>query len=244
MHQENDITQKVEEISQIKNINSPIFKFKLRSIFIRKNQITKYKKELAMLYEQKIDKNNKNHIQMLLDIWNRFIKNNHNINIIDQKWSKYIIIFIYKLKNIFINIAKIGFQNKDPLSDFRGMGLLGLRHLWYFSLYDMRSENVFNVATNDKTWYYYAACGINITGRVIQFIEGNSCEKYFYDLNEEINLYNFTQCLFNEFFVGFNSMWLQKNNFNLLMVNTYLEEFMEKKANNIFFKILLLTKKF
>ena len=52
------------------------------------------------------------------------------------------------------------------------------------------------------------------------------------------------QCLFNEFFVGFNSMWLQKNNFNLLMVNTYLEEFMEKRANNIFFKILLLTKKF
>ena len=94
------------------------------------------------------------------------------------------------------------------------MGLLGLRHLWYFSLYDNRSQNVFNVATNDKTWYYYAACGINITGRVIQFIEGNGCEKYFYDLNEEINLYNFTQCLFNEFFVGFNSMWLQKNNFN------------------------------
>ena len=95
------------------------------------------------------------------------------------------------------------------------MGLLGLRHLWYFSLYDPRAENVFKAATDDKTWYYYCACGINITGKVIQFIEGKQCEKYFYDLNEEINLYNFTQCLYNEFFVGFNSMWLEKNNFNL-----------------------------
>ena len=106
------------------------------------------------------------------------------------------------------------------------MGLLGLRHLWYFSLYDARADNVFNVATNDTTWYYYAACGINITGKVIQFIEERECEKYFYDLNEEINLYNFSQNLYNEFFVGFNSMWLEKKNFNIMMVNSYLEEFM------------------
>ena len=124
------------------------------------------------------------------------------------------------------------------------MGLLGLRHLSFFTLNDYRAENVFKTATDEKTWYYYAACGINITGKVIQFIEGKECEKYFYDLNEEINLYNFTQCLFNEFFVGFNNMWIEKNNFNLLMVNSYLEEFMETKANCIFYKILLVTKKF
>ena len=124
------------------------------------------------------------------------------------------------------------------------MGLLGLRHLWYFSLYDPRAENVFKVATDDKTWYFYCACGINITGKVIQFIEGKQCEKYFYDLNEEINLYNFTQCLYNEFFVGFNSMWLEKNNFNLLLVNKYLEEFLDTRANNIFYKIAVTIKKF
>ena len=93
-----------------------------------------------------------------------------------------------------------------------------------------------------KSWK--CACGINITGKVIQFIEGKQCEKYFYDLNEEINLYNFTQCLYNEFFVGFNNMWIEKNNFNLLLVNSYLEEFLETRANHIFSRILLTTKKF
>ena len=57
---------------------------------MRKNQITKYKKELAVLYEEKIDKNNNNHIKMLFDIWARFNKNDSNIKLIDQKWSKYI----------------------------------------------------------------------------------------------------------------------------------------------------------
>ena len=54
-----------------------------------------------MLYEQKINRNDKNHLQMLFDIWNRFIKNVHNINIIDQKWSKNIKILIYKYQFIF-----------------------------------------------------------------------------------------------------------------------------------------------
>ena len=87
VHLDQDITQKVEEISQIKNINSPIFKFKLQSIFKRMNQITKYKKELAMLYEQRIDKDNKNHLKMLFEIWNRFNPTDRNIAVIDQKWS-------------------------------------------------------------------------------------------------------------------------------------------------------------
>lgn len=124
------------------------------------------------------------------------------------------------------------------------MGLLGLKHLWSFSLKEQRAQNVFNIATNNKTWYYFAACGINITGKVIQFIEEKECEKYFYDLNEEINIYNFSQQLYNEFFVGFNRMWLEKKKFNIMMVNSYLEEFMEFRAKYIFNNLLLVTKKF
>ena len=88
IHSEQDIQQKVEEISHIKNLPSPVFKFKLQSIFKRANQITKYKKELAMLYEQKIDKNNQEHVKLLFDIWLRFNNNDKNINLIDKKWSK------------------------------------------------------------------------------------------------------------------------------------------------------------
>ena len=124
------------------------------------------------------------------------------------------------------------------------MGLLGLRHLWFFSLNDQRAQNVFNISTNNKTWYYYAACGINITGKVIQFIEEKECEKYFYDLNEEINIYNFSQRLYNEFFVGFNNMWIEKGYDSFMLVNSTMEKFMETRAKSIFQRLIQMKNNF
>ena len=141
------------------------------------------------------------------------------------------------------NIVNIGFQGKDPLTDFRGSGLLGLKHLWNFSIIDPRAENVFKVATNQKTWYFFAATGINISGKVIEFIEEGNCDKYFYELNEDINLYLFTQKLYNEFFIGFNEMWVERRYTDFMKVNSTLEEFMEIKANNIYMHKIINDKK-
>ena len=143
-----------------------------------------------------------------------------------------------------LHIANIGFQGNDPLRDFRGSGLLGLKHLWHFSMNDNRADEVYNVAIAEKTWYYYAACGINISGKVIQFIEEKDCDNYFYDIKQDINLYNFTQCLYNEFFVGFNNMWLEKKQFDIMKVNSFLEEFMEKRAKSIFQRLIQMKQVF
>jgi len=109
---------------------------------------------------------------------------------------------------------------------------------------DNRADEVYNVATGEKTWYYYAACGINISGKVIQFIEERDCDNFFYDNNQEINLYNFTQCLYNEFFVGFNNMWLEKKQFDIMKVNSFIEEFMEKRARSIFQRLIQMKQVF
>ena len=136
------------------------------------------------------------------------------------------------------NIVNLGFQGKDPLTDFRGSGLLGLKHLWQFCLIDVRAENVFKVATDKKTWYFFAATGINVSGKVIEFIEEGNCDKFFYEQNEDINLYLFTQKLYNEFFVKFNDMWVERGYTDFMKVNSTLEEFMETRVNNIFSKFI------
>ena len=56
---------------------------------MKSNKITKYKKDLITLYEEQIDKNNRQHMNMLYDIWLRFNKYDRNIMPIDKKWSKY-----------------------------------------------------------------------------------------------------------------------------------------------------------
>ena len=88
--------------------------------------------------------------------------------------------------------------------------------------------------TFKETWYFYAATGINITGKVIQFIEENDCDKYFYDNPNTIDLYNFTQTLYNEFFNGFNDLWVRGKYNDIMKVNSLLEEFMENEAKYIF----------
>lgn len=148
------------------------------------------------------------------------------------------------LIKFIIIIVNIGFQGKDPLTDFRGSGLLGLKHLWQFNITDSRSEKVFKVATNQKTWYFFAATGINISGKVIQFIEQGNCDKYFYEQNEDINLYLFSQKLYNEFFYGFNEMWVEKGYTDFMKVNSTLEEFMDIKANDIYNKLIYNKKLF
>ena len=137
---------------------------------------------------------------------------------------------------------KLGFQGKDPLTDFRGSGLLGLKHLWQFSIHDLRANQVFKIATDDKTWYFYAATGINISGKVIQFIEKNECDKYFFESMSIINMYNFTQILYNEFFCGFNNLWVEKKMTDFMQVNSMLEKFMNNEAKIIFKKVFNVKK--
>ena len=144
----------------------------------------------------------------------------------------------------FYFLVDIGFQGKDPLTDFRGSGLLGLKHLWQFNIADSRAEKVFKVGTGQKTWYFFAATGINISGKVIEFIEEGKCDKYFYEQNEEINFYLFTQKLYNEFFYEFNELWIERGYTDFMKVNSTLEEFMILKADNIFHKLIYNKKLF
>lgn len=55
---------------------------------MKANRITKYKKDLTLLYEEKIDKNDRQHMNMLFGIWNHFMRNDRNIREIDKKWGK------------------------------------------------------------------------------------------------------------------------------------------------------------
>jgi hypothetical protein len=73
-----------------------------------------------------------------------------------------------------------------------------------------------------------------MSGKVIQFIEENFCDNFFYDNYDKINLLNFTFNLYSEFFVGFNNLWKEKKINDIMKVNTELNYFMENIAEKIF----------
>lgn len=94
VHSEEKINEEINKIAKIKNISNPEIKNKLKQIFIKTNRLAKYKNELKHLYEEKINKDNKNHMKMLYDIWLHYFPNDKDIQDIDKKWRKSEIILL------------------------------------------------------------------------------------------------------------------------------------------------------
>jgi len=113
------------------------------------------------------DKNNSEHEAMLLQLWETVFPNEKLENRISKQWNK------------------MGFQGTDPATDFRGMGLLALKHLLYFAKnYTDICRDIMTIqATNDSTYYPVSTAGINITKMLFDIFKNLSEKKKEKDLD-------------------------------------------------------------
>ena len=126
----------------------------LKLKFINHNKIASFRKKLKLLYSEKFNKLNTEHVKMLLDIWRKLKGDENQIELIDRKW------------------LEIGFQGPDPSTDFRGAGIMALYNLHDFVLNrQAASQKVYLDATDQIKWYFFAASGVNISGGIIEVIE-------------------------------------------------------------------------
>jgi len=118
------------------------------------NNLAEFKKKLRLIYNEKFDKENHQHLNMLFNIWKKLKGEQNPIELIDRKW------------------LEIGFQGPDPSTDFRGAGILALYNLYDFvtKRFD-KSYQVYLDATDEIKWYFFAASGVNISGAIIDLIE-------------------------------------------------------------------------
>lgn len=94
------------------------------------------------------DPNDIEHVKLLKSLWKNLNPDIELDGMISDKWSD------------------IGFQGKDPSTDFRGMGLLGLENLVYFS--SKFPEKTRNYLTRE---YPFAVTGINLTSFIITLLK-------------------------------------------------------------------------
>jgi hypothetical protein len=65
----------------------------------------------------------------------------------------------------------VGFQGKKPQTDFRGMGLLGLKQLhWFANKRWQRARECLREANHPKRYFPFAATGINITAFMMELV--------------------------------------------------------------------------
>jgi hypothetical protein len=79
--------------------------------------------------------------------------------------------------------TELGFQGKDPTTDFRGMGEYSLAQLCYFCLQrPEKARDILKESKHQRRYYPFAATGINFTAFVVELIKENRVHKVLLDL--------------------------------------------------------------
>lgn len=104
--------------------------------------------------KRSFDKGNEHHKVILENLWYNMMPGiKRSTNFVSEEWGE------------------LGFQGKDPTTDFRGMGMLGLEQLVYFS--EKRPETARRILTESHhpmRYFPYATVGINFTAFVLELL--------------------------------------------------------------------------
>ena len=78
--------------------------------------------------------------------------------------------------------GEIGFQGRDPDTDFRGLGLLGLQQLVHFSggARADAARHVLVVSNHPRRFFPFAATGINVSAFVLELLRGRHLHQLFF----------------------------------------------------------------
>ncbi|NWI62637.1 ELMD2 protein, partial [Todus mexicanus] len=115
--EEAEVEKCVRDVMKEKKIEQKDTRFKT-NLHISLLQISGYKKlylNVENLRKVPYDSDNEEHEEQLIELWNLLMPHENLKARISKQW------------------CDIGFQGDDPKTDFRGMGLLGLVNLVYFS---------------------------------------------------------------------------------------------------------------
>ncbi|KAF5294614.1 hypothetical protein FQR65_LT10720 [Abscondita terminalis] len=145
------------------------------------------------------DSDNIEHEQKLLELWQHLNPNNPLNSRVSKQWQE------------------IGFQGDDPKTDFRGMGLLGLENLLYFSReYKGPASHVLSHSHHPNYGYEFAIVGINITSMACSLLREGNAKTYFYNTCKSLpNIRHFHQ-FYCYLFYEFDRFWIECKPTNIM----------------------------
>ena len=124
--------------------------------------------------------------------------------------------------------TEIGFQGKNPATDFRGMGVLGLKNLVFlFEKFPDVGLKIFGQSNHPKYGFSFAIMGINFTGMAFDLLRSGKLKGYMYNLDDQdYNLENF-QDFFTDLLNEFADYWVMREPPNIMSFNEIKTDFMK-----------------
>jgi hypothetical protein len=157
----------VEAICTEKQIKPDVhreFLFGLRICFL---QVYGYKQlvvEVDTMRRITYDSENAQHEELLLFLWKQLMPGVPLTSRVTKQWTQ------------------IGFQGEDPKTDFRGMGILGLRHLVYLATeYPDSARNMLLHSNHPVHGFPFAITGINLTYLAYTLLIEGKLKTHFYN---------------------------------------------------------------
>ncbi|KAF7223609.1 ELMO domain-containing protein 2 [Nothobranchius furzeri] len=208
-----NLEQCVDQIMRAKSIQpqkNPQFKGTLHTCLL---QITGYSSLYTSVEDLRkvvFSSENPDHEAMLLKLWDHLMPGAKLESRITKQWGD------------------IGFQGDDPKTDFRGMGLLGLINLVFFSEnYTAEARQVLSHANHPEFGYSYAIVGINLTEMAYSLLRSGALKPHFYNtVQGRPELKHFHQ-LYCYLVYEFDKFWVSEKPESIMQFNQYREQFHE-----------------
>lgn len=184
--------------------------------------------EVEKLRRETYDSENEEHEELLLKLWEELRPDAPLSGRISKQW------------------CEIGFQGSDPKTDFRGMGLLGLRNLLFFAEHDKAAAlQMLNDSLqpkhneeNPEDWeqknadkaigYSFAIVGINITDLAHSLLMSGALKTHLYNVAPEMsNLQHFQQT-FCFLMQEFHRFWVEEDPSDIMEFNRVRAKFQRR----------------
>jgi len=180
--------------------------------FLRK--IITYNKLFAEVNELKItkfDEENSIHEDLLYRLWT-LLKDGDDLK---ERYTK--------------RWTEIGFQGKNPATDFRGMGILSLKNMIY--LLENKKDvgkKIFGLSNHPNYGFSFAIVAINLTGAAYEHLKSGKLKGYMYSLAiDEYKLDDFHE-FFSDIFLEFAEYWVMREPPNIMSFNEIRGDYMKE----------------
>ncbi|KAG8453925.1 hypothetical protein GDO86_000522 [Hymenochirus boettgeri] len=216
---EDEVDKYVADIVKEKKIiveKDKRFKMNLRICLL---QISGYKKlylDAEDLRKQSYDSENNLHEQQLLELWELLMPHEKLLTRITKQWGD------------------IGFQGDDPKTDFRGMGMLGLTNLLYFSRhYTEEARQLLSHSNHPRIGYSYAIVGINLTEMAYSLLKSGALKSHFYNTVPEFPRMKSFHQFYCYLVYEFDKFWFKEEPESIMQFNQYREKFHDQIKHHL-----------
>lgn len=214
-----DILVAAEEVMRIKQI-VPEVHMKFRGDF--QNclcQICGYKRltrEVEMMRKTPYSQENPEHEEKLMKLWEILMPDEKLESRKSKQWSI------------------IGFQGEDPMTDFRGMGILGLNQLLYFAIqYSDQLKHLLSRSHHPKYGYSLAIVGINLTNMIYQALVNGPLRTHFYNIAEKAPRIQDFHEVYCHVFWEFDKFWFDEEPVDIMQFGSMRDKFNRKLLHKL-----------